>query len=234
MTHPHQLHALAAAWSLHHALTVLEEWARDWGDTTTTDVSIPSQVFGRRTALGGHGDPTAAAALGAWAPGTPNPHAALLGDMMRELDALAAHLPGAPGQDPLARIRARIPAMRPHVAARTRHALQHLDGKVRDRLNLGPDLTHVPGECPACHARGVLYAHTTDPARPIVCGAGCRCAGDGCPCGMPVRAEGVEHIWGPGTPLWDGLARPVVARDQPTAAAPADIQDIALPEQVAP
>ena len=193
---PHHLHALAAAWSLAAALTALEARAREAaqdaiaGDNTG-DVSIPSQVFGRRHALGGHGDPTAATALAAWAPGAPEPRARLLGDLMRELDRLAAHLPGAPGQDPLARITAAVPSMRPHIAARTGQALAHLDGQARRQLQMPPDLTAVDALCPACRMR-TLYAT----GRWVVCRAtGCACTGDGCPCGMPVRAEGAGHIW---------------------------------------
>lgn len=194
--HPHTLHALAAAHSLHAALTALQQRAREAAQdaiagNSSGDVSIPSQVFGRRTALGGHGDPTPAAALGSWAPGGPEPHAALLGDLMRELDHMAAHLPGAPGQDPLARITAAVPSMRPHIAARTGQALQHLDGQARRRLQMPPDLTPIAGECPACRMRALYRTSGW-----VVCRAtGCACTGPGCPCGMPVTVEGVAHIW---------------------------------------
>lgn len=204
MTHPHTLHAQAAAASLAASLVALEQSARAAldgavdGSSSVREVSIPSQVFGRRTALGGHGDPTATAALGAWASGHPNPYAALLGDMLRQLDQLAAHVPGAPGMDPVARIRQAIPGMRPHIAARTRQALQHLDGQVRRRLELPPALAPLPGN-PPCRACGLqmLQVHTTDPARPVVCTADCYCRGDRCGCGIPGAAEGVQHIWLP-------------------------------------
>ncbi|OKI47289.1 hypothetical protein [Micromonospora sp. CB01531] len=200
--HPHILHALAAADSLRRALTALEASAKAAADgavdgSRIDDVAIPSQVFGRRTALGGHGDPTAALALGAWAPGGPNPDAQLLGDLMRQLDEMAAHVPGANGQDPLARIRLHIPHMRPHIAARTTQALTHLDGQARRRLQMPPDQQPLAGECPGCRARGVLYVATCGPEaeRTVVCGAGCVCVGDGCRCGMPTREAGVAHIW---------------------------------------
>lgn len=200
LMHPHTLHALAAASSLAAALTVLEQRAKDAlkdaeaGNTADRDIPLSSPAWGRRHALGGHGDPTASIALGAWAPGGPEPHAALLGDLMRQLDHMVAegNLPGAPGQDPLDRIRQAIPGMRPHVAGRTTQALDHLDGQARRRLQLPPDLTAVSGQCPACRTRGVLYAT----GGWVVCRAtGCTCTGDGCGCGMPVRAEGVGHIW---------------------------------------
>lgn len=196
--HPHILHALAAAASLEVALVALEQRAREAladaeaGNTTARDISIPSQSYGCRRQLGGHGDPTANTAIGAWAPGGPNPDAALLGDLMRQLDEMARHLPGAPGQDPLTRIRQAIPSMRPHVAARTAQALDHLDGQARRKLQMPPDLTATSGACPACRTRGVLYATGSW----VVCRAtGCVCAGDSCGCGMPVRVEGVAHIW---------------------------------------
>lgn len=196
MTHPHTHFALAAASSLAAALTALEARAREAlrdaeAGNNRGDVSIPSQVFGRRTALGGHGDPTAAAALGAWAPGGPEPHAALLGELMRELDGLAAHWPGAPGQDPLARITAAVPSMRPHIAARTGQALAHLDGQARRRLQMPPDLTPVDALCPACRMRALYRSSGW-----VVCRAtGCACTGPGCPCGMDEPAAGVGHIW---------------------------------------
>lgn len=199
---PHHLHATANAWALHSTLAILETLAMDAvadaiaGNRGNHDIAIPSQVFGSRRSLGGHGDPTATLALGAWAPGGPNPDAQLLGDLLRQLDQAAAHLPGAPGMDPLTRIRQAIPAMRPHVAARTAQALQHLDSHARKRLGLPSDLTPLAGNpaCPACQLQ-MLQAHTADPARTVVCTADCTCTGDNCPCGMRVREAGVQHIW---------------------------------------
>ncbi|MFG1776628.1 hypothetical protein ACGFIG_09385 [Micromonospora sp. NPDC049048] len=199
---PHHLHAVAAAWSLQAALAALQAAAMEAvadalaGDTGRRDISIPSQQFGRRHALGGHGDPTADHALGAWAPTRPDPCAEALGSILRELDRLAGHLPGAPGQDPATRIRQAIPGMRPHVAARTSQALRHLDRAARRHLHMPPDLAPLPGNppCPACRLQ-MLQVHTADPTRTVVCTADCHCTGDTCPCGMPVRLEGAAHIW---------------------------------------
>lgn len=200
--HPYALHARSAARSLDVALTALEERAKAAVEDAVAgsragDVAIPSQQFGRRHALGSHGDPTAALALGAWAPGGPNPDAQLLGDLMRQLDEMAQHVPGANGQDPLTRIRQHIPQMRPETAARTAEALAHLDRHARRQLLMPPDRMPLAGACPACRARGVLYVQTSGPAdeHTVVCGAGCICSGDDCPCGMSVRVEGVGHIW---------------------------------------
>ncbi|MGW9196071.1 hypothetical protein [Micromonospora chersina] len=200
--HPHLLHARAAAWALQTALEALEAHAMEAvadalaGDRSG-EVSIPSQAYGCRRQLGNHGDPTANAALGAWAPGGPNPDAALLGDLLRQLDQAAQHLPGAPGMDPLTRIRQHIPRMRPHVAAKTTEALTHLNKIARERLFLPPDRTPITGACPGCRARGALYLQTSGPEQEwsVVCGTGCLCAGQGCPCGMPVTEAGVGHIW---------------------------------------
>lgn len=211
---PHHLHAVAAAWSLQAALTALETAAKHslalTGSSAFRDVSIPSQVFGRRHALGGHSDPVADLALGAWAPARPDPYAAALGGILRELDALAGHLPGAPGQDPATRIRHAIPALSDHAAQRTAEALAHLDQSARRVLGIGPARRPLPGnpppECPACRARA-LEVQTAGPedAWTVVCpgtrepGGGphrpCLCTGPGCPCGMPGAVEGVAHIW---------------------------------------
>jgi hypothetical protein len=175
---PPQLHATAATWSLQAALAELEAAAKAAidaavdGNRGDRDIPLGSQQFGRRHALGGHSDPTADLALGAWAPGGPNPDAALLGDLLRQLDHMAAHVPGAPGTDPLTRIRRAIPGMRPHVAARTTEALNHLDRIARKQLGIGPALAPLPGNpaCPNCRLQ-MLQQHTADPARPIVCTA---------------------------------------------------------------
>lgn len=132
-------------------------------------------------------------------PGGPELHAALLGDLMRQLDEMVQHLPGANGQDPLTRIRQHIPRMRPHVAAKTSEALAHLNRVARERLFLPPDRFPLQGNpaCPACSPRWVLYLQTAGPEAEwtVMCGAGCLCIGEACPCGMPVTLEGVAHVW---------------------------------------
>ncbi len=197
---PRTLHALAAARSLEVALTALEQRAREAladaaAGSRNGEVSIQSQQFGRRYGLGGYGDPTAAAALGAWAQGGPEPHAAMLGDMLRHLDERYGKLPGAPGQDTLTRIQQAVPAMRPDVAAEIAADLRHMDEVARGKLQMPPDLTAVSGQCPACRMR-TLYATS---GRMVVCRANCVCSGEGCGCGMPVRVSGVGHIWAAGT-----------------------------------
>ncbi|MEU8186035.1 hypothetical protein [Micromonospora carbonacea] len=212
---PHHLHALAAAWSLQAALAALETAAKDAIDGALDgsrhgDVSIPSQVFGRRHGLGGHGDPVADLALGAWAPARPDPYAAALGGILRELDPIAGLLPGAPGMDPVTRIRLAVPAMSALAAERTAAALTRLDQSARRTLGIGPDRHPlrgpVPPTCPACGARATLHVQTAGPeaAWTVVCDGTrppgrphqpCLCAGAGCGCGMEGATEGVAHIW---------------------------------------
>ncbi|WP_229401932.1 hypothetical protein [Micromonospora okii] len=183
MTTPHHLAATAAAWSLQAALAALETAAKAAiaaavdGDRSG-DIAIPSQVFGRRHGLGGHGDPTADAALGAWAPGRPDPHAQALGDLLRALDPIAGLLPGAPGMDPVTRIRRAIPAMSPLAAERTAQALRRLDEVARRTLRIGPartPLVGVPCPAPGCGQRRLeVTTCGPEPDRAVMCAA---CAG---------------------------------------------------------
>ncbi|MEW2474631.1 hypothetical protein AB0875_12650 [Micromonospora gifhornensis] len=199
---PHHLAATAAGYCLADSLAALEMWAMEAvrealvGTSSIRDNGLRSPIWGGRHALGGHGDPTATTALGAWAPGGPNPHAALLGDILRQLDQAAGHLPGAPGMDPLTRIRQAIPAMSVLAATRTAEALEHLDGTVRRRLGAPSPWRHLSGrECPACQGRLLFELACAPGDRPVVCRDDCRCVGPGCGCGMPGAVEGAPHIW---------------------------------------
>ncbi|MDG4799035.1 hypothetical protein [Micromonospora sp. WMMD980] len=176
---PHHLHATAAAWSLQAALADLETAAKNAitnaidGNRGTHDIGIPSQVFGRRHGLGGHGDPTADRALSAWAPARPDPYAEALGSLLRALEPVAGALPGAPGTDPVTRIRRAIPGMSDHAAQRTAAALAHLDRSARRTLGIGPARTPLVGQaCPGCGQRR-LEVTTAGPEtdRAVVCAA---------------------------------------------------------------
>ncbi|MFI6160376.1 hypothetical protein ACIA59_10550 [Micromonospora haikouensis] len=175
---PHHLHALAAAWSLQAALAQLEQRAKDaianavHGDRDG-DVPLHSPAWGRRTALGGHGDPTANHALGAWAPRRPDPYAAALGDILRELDPIAGLLPGAPGMDPVTRIRLAVPQMSALAAERTAQALRRLDESARRTLRTGPARTPLAGHaCPTCGQRRLeVTTAGPEPDRAVVCAA---------------------------------------------------------------
>ncbi|NBE80330.1 hypothetical protein [Micromonospora rubida] len=214
---PHHLHALAAAYSLAAALGALESAAKaSLADAVngnrSGEISIPSQQFGRRHGLGGHGDPTADLAIGAWAPSRPDPHAEALGGILRALDPLAGLLPGAPGMDPLTRIRHAIPSMSPHAAERTAEALAVLDRSARRTLgpwappSRAPLRGPIPPTCPACRCRATLHIQTAGPEADwtVVCDGSqppgqphqpCLCTGPGCPCGMEGAVAGVVHIW---------------------------------------
>lgn len=75
--------------------------------------------------------------------------------------------------------------------------LKPADAAIRRALQLVDDVTPARGnpECPACTVR---LMRVRAASRLIVCTAGCRCQGDTCPCGMPVRDRGAPHIWTPG------------------------------------
>jgi hypothetical protein len=97
-------------------------------------------------------------------------------------------------------------------AADAAECLADADRRVRAACNVDPDEIPLPGAppCPACGMRR-LRIQTAAPdsaAWTITCRPQCVCrgpgetaAGDGCTCGMPVRAAGVRHIWDAGSQL---------------------------------
>lgn len=199
MMHPHHLHALTAAWTLHAARQRLASLIADRrhidAQLVDTRDGLRSSALGRRTALGGHGDPV--------------PGVALLGDVARDelgdvarsvadtLRWLAHELTVPYAGDPLPALIAAIPARWPATADQLARWLGEADRKIRDAIGCPEQLTAWPGDCPACGQR-LLELHTAAP-RPqwtVTCSArDCVCAGDACPCRMPVRAVGVAHIW---------------------------------------
>lgn len=202
MTSPHHLHATAAAWSLNTALTHLDATAVTEAHAIAAEQAaaaepLRSPLWGRRHALGGHGDPTGDAVLTVGITQRRNRYAELQADVIAQLDGVARHLPGLGAIDPLYRIRQHIPAMQPGTAAATTILLAKLDGRVRRQLRIGPDRRLLPGvACPAC-GRRPMYVQTSgpEPAWTVVCAADCRCTGQGCPCEVPGAVEGVAHIW---------------------------------------
>lgn len=200
VSHPHVLSATSAAWSLTAALAQLHDRARQEARDIAMEVPavLRSSSWGRRHALGGHGDPTTDAALSGTATTRINRYAVLLDGVTEHIGQMAGCWPDTVG-DPLERIRAAVGVMRPRVAARTGEALEHLDGKIRRRLGILPDLAPVPGNppCPACRLQ-MLRVQTSAPHPAewtVICTAGCTCRGTDCGCGMPVRESGVPHIW---------------------------------------
>ncbi|XTZ18174.1 hypothetical protein ACQSSU_12770 [Micromonospora echinospora] len=202
MTNPHRLHATAAAHSLDVALRQLDHQA-DLEDRAIREEQaaarepLRSAAWGRRTALGGHGDPTGDAVLTARSGGRPNRYADLARDVDKRLTNVAQHLPPITGFNPLYRLQQAIPGMSPGTAAITTTLLVRLDERVRRELRIGPDRQPLTGvECPACRHR-LVYVQTAGPqdAWTVVCGKPCHCVGVGCRCEQSGAIEGPVHIW---------------------------------------
>jgi hypothetical protein len=221
--HPHQLHALAAAWSLHDARGRLgAAMARERAaiaEATAESVTIAAasvlqawRPMVGRGGSGGHGDPVGRSAVDVLEPfvrtGPLARLAARTGDTMRWLaDKLRA---GGRELDALDRIRFAVPAMVPWSAEQVTLWLAEADRRIRGAVHAEPAEHVVAGlACPSCGTRR-LVALTAGPVVSVVCRAGCTCAGDGCPCGMPVTAVGVGHIWSAGSAVAD-RARVVLA-----------------------
>jgi hypothetical protein len=78
-------------------------------------------------------------------------------------------------------------------------ALSHADQVVRDAVRVGPSQEPYEGMCPACGAYGLVWeTAAADPAEwTVLCAYGCRCEGEPCGCGLPVRVAGADHRWEP-------------------------------------
>lgn len=205
---PHHLHATAAAWSLQAALDRLARRADTERRAIIAELMEPppllrSPVWGRRQALGGHGDPTTGAVIDTERPPRRNRYAELAADITARLTLPAGHLPG--DGNPLDRILTAIPGMLPGTASATTKLLVRCDERVRQELRIGSDRRHlVDIACPACGERA-LYVQTAGPehAWTVVCTGSrrdgrhnpCLCVGQGCPCRMEGAVEGVAHIW---------------------------------------
>lgn len=206
--HPRNLHARAAAWSLHHARQALAEAVRreaaeQRADALATAAAANIQAWrpmiGRGS--GGHGDPVSLTVCG-----IDHVHHGQL--RPRQLARLATQADGtlrwlafrtAPGEgDPLQRLIAAIPGLTPFTAEHLTRWLAEADQRIRDILALDDDLVPLAGvPCPYCSTR-LLHAHTAAPDSrlwTVICGAGCHCVGPGCPCGMTVLEASVGHIW---------------------------------------
>jgi hypothetical protein len=204
--HPHQLHAVAAAWNLRAARTTLaqvieQETAQRRADAATTAAARNIQAWrpqpGRGS--GGHGDPVGGTIAGV--------DHARYGDLRpSRLSRLAARtddtvfwlsrqlsLTG----EPLTALTAAAPHLEPDAAREVWLWLGEADRRIRRALQLDPAEVPVAGNppCPACRLQ-LLHVLTAVPDAYVVCRAEvCLCAGDDCPCGMPVREAGVVHIW---------------------------------------
>ena len=204
--HPHQLHAHAAAWNLRAARAALataveRETAQRRADAAATAAARNIQAWrpqpGR--AQGGHGDPTGGTIAGvdyAWRGDLrPSRLARLASRTDETLFWLARelHLTG----EPLTALTAAALNLPAPAAREVWLWLGEADRRIRRALQLDPAETPVPGN-PACPACGLQLLHhlTAVPGRLVVCRAEvCLCAGDTCPCRMPIREAGVTHIW---------------------------------------
>lgn len=203
MTHPWHLHATAALLSLHAALTHLaaaqERVARvRWRLTDGVQAWRPNSVL----VAGGGGIANDGGLLAAASRDNPAaPEAAYLASLAERA------LEGVDGARWL--IFAAIRQM-PHDWDSTRQAISLVDpgtaramlawlrppdDAVRKALHLDRDeapILPANPECPNCTVRLLRLRPASGM---VVCTAGCRCRGDGCPCGMLVREQGVPHIW---------------------------------------
>lgn len=215
MTHPHHLHATANAWSLQVALDRLaelaaQERARAISEQLPAATCLRSPTYGTRHSSGDHGDPTEATVTTPTRT-FPEDHWRTLHDRATgRLRWLADQLPPAADRsvwEPLDQIRARLPWTLPGTAAVIARHLADDDRWIRQAVSLNDDLVLLPDvACPRCDVRQI-HVRTSAPAgaRVIVCqagtdGTGCACTGEGCACGMPVRVEGVRHVWAASAP----------------------------------
>jgi len=204
--HPHIPWALSNCWSLRRAWATLR-------DTETLPDGDAGTIRSWRPGTGGghgsgHGDPLGDAVTASVSRGGSLTRVA---DTIREdVDAArwiatsALRHTGMPVGPALAVLTSVIPDLDPAVAGEVARYLDHADKAARRALRLDVDHWAVPSNppCPACGVRE-MRARTSNPDSagwPVICGAGCLCVGNGCPCGMVVRARRVPHIW-PGATL---------------------------------
>lgn len=213
MTHPHLLHLRASSWSLNAARGALHVRAGEEAEQIAAEHSLGvddglrSTVFGQRAGAGGHGDPVATVALAGSREPRPNRYAHLADSVTDTLLWLARSVDAPNAPDPLLRL---MSADLPPGTARTvTKWLTEADQRIRTLLpelrpHLAPlDALAAPSPpCPSCRMV-TLYVQTAAPSHlwTIVCRAECVCSGAGCRCGMPIKVEGVAHIWDRNAPF---------------------------------
>lgn len=188
MTHPHHLHAQAAAASLRVALVSLgfRAAAERYGWAAASDgLRSPSWGSGGR-GQGGHADPVADGVTST---------VRTAGDRRaRWTYATLAWLARSlrlPDEAPLDALEYALPRLRPSTAWQLTLWLRELDTRCRDTAGLGGTADSVPSDCPACDA-----IRWRIPGNFLIClNEICYCAGDACRCTMPIKADGVQHIW---------------------------------------
>ncbi|MEV4197030.1 hypothetical protein [Micromonospora globbae] len=219
MTHPHQLHALRAAWTLHATRqhldrAVAREAAERRAEARIIAAAAAIQAWRPipgPAARGVHGDPASRAAVNVlepeWRDGQLARLAGRTADLLRWLARNTDPRPDQDHPEPLHHLQRVATRLGPAGAWHLARWLDEADQRIRDTLHLDPPGTPLPGlRCPRC-ARRQLHAHTTGPRSSwtITCTPTCTCAGDTCPCRMPIRLADVPHVWGPDHPLTTSL-----------------------------
>lgn len=207
VTDPHQLHALAALWSVHRAWTELRHARRAAASAAAEDddrgtLQAWRPGVGRRGAPAG--DQLAGAALGSATTATAGHYQQLAErvrlDIAQTVWLAASELGHTPaGATMVEQLAGSIPQLGVRTCRDITSWLTGTDRAIRRALDLPPDLRRLPGNpaCPVCTVRMLrVQASADDTAQwTVVCTVPCRCSGEGCPCGMPVRVRGVAHIW---------------------------------------
>lgn len=216
MTHPYRLHASAALASVRAAWPRLTT-ARDAAQQAAAD---PDRGALRSVAVGSRGGSGLSDHIGA---AIANALATREADRWcRVVDEVAQHLADAhwlvasdalgpsgtiatAPRQPWVSIESGIPVVTAFTAGDVWRELADADRVARRALRIGPDHLTLPDapDCPGCGTRLLRVWHSdSDSSRwPVVCLGGCRCAGDGCGCGMDEPVRGVPHIWAAGSEL---------------------------------
>lgn len=202
MTHPDQLHAHAALWSL------LDAWPKL--EAATIAAGAAERINGDRGTLQawrpgsgvhstGHGDALLDAVIRYNGPAAANPYAERAVRTTETLRWITLTLLGVfatSAQDSI-RTLLRLDLLPGH-ARNIAAWITDEDRAVRRLLGERDDRRDVPGlPCPHCGTAGSLVLRVAAPRehRVVVCGAGCICDGPGCGCGMGIEDQGVAHIW---------------------------------------
>jgi hypothetical protein len=213
VSHPHQLHATAALWSLRRSWPLLRHAAA----TAAVEAAdgLHSTTYGSRYSPGTHSGGPLDAIL---ADVARQQYWTNLTDQVRDKVTQACWLVRSALPDrrgvrgpygPFPYLAAALPHVDPATARDITGYLADADRTIRRALQLGDHREPLPGvDCPACSTR-MLQVNTAAPnqaAWTVTCAAGCRCRGDACPCttvgGQP--AAGVRHIW-----PWAAVVQPM-------------------------
>ncbi|BAL85480.1 hypothetical protein AMIS_2600 [Actinoplanes missouriensis 431] len=158
----HQLRASAALHTLEAALAALDDRVDDEYRAIRAEQAaryepLKSPTFGRRHALGGHGDPTGDAA-GTVGTTRPNRYAELRTEVQEQLLNVSRHVPRTGYvAHPVRDLEAAIPAMSPRAADRARLWFDRIDGRIRRQLRIAHDRQLVPRiPCPDCDTTGLI------------------------------------------------------------------------------